>query len=115
MAWAPERMRFRGPQLIIDGEGRQSHGGPLAPSARLTRRFQPGKAWLVRNLDLQPIPLPLPVRRESLTRSSGHPQGVAAQEHLTDRRVGPTRRRPPLTPAGNHLAAAPGVSLERPG
>src|SRR5664280_802225 len=115
MAWAPERMRFRLLRLIIDVVGLQPHGGPLAPSARFTRRFQPGKAWLVKNLDLQPIPLPLPGRREICTRSSGHPQGVPAQELLTDRRVGPTRRRTSLTPAGNHLAAATGLSREQPG
>jgi len=38
MAQAPERMRFRGLRLIIDGEGRQPYGGPLALSARITRR-----------------------------------------------------------------------------
>jgi len=31
-------MRFRGLRLIVDGEDRQSHSGPLVPSARITRR-----------------------------------------------------------------------------
>jgi len=33
-------MRFRGLLLTIDGDDRQSHGSPLALSARITRRFQ---------------------------------------------------------------------------
>ncbi len=57
--WAPESMSRRGPRLIIDGEGRRSHGGPLALSARITRRFQQASP-LAKNLDFQPIPLPFP-------------------------------------------------------
>ena len=52
-------MSLRGLRLTIDGEGRRSHGGPLALSARITRRFQQVNP-LVENLDLHPIPLPFP-------------------------------------------------------
>src|SRR5664280_2159984 len=81
-------MRFRGLRLIIDGEGRQPHGGPLALPARITRRFQQA-SLLGKNLDLQPIPLPFPGRREISTRSSRHPQGFW-QKNLC--RIGVSRR-----------------------
>ena len=56
---APESMSRRGLRLIIDGEGRRSHGGSLALSAHFTWRFQQASP-LVKNLDFHPIPLPLP-------------------------------------------------------
>jgi len=52
-------MSLRGLLVITDGDGRRSHGGPLALSARITRRFQQASP-LVENLDLHPILLPFP-------------------------------------------------------
>jgi hypothetical protein len=88
MALAPESMRFRGLRLTIDGEGRRSHGGPRDLSARITRRFQPGKPDWARTFDLRPIPLPFPGRREIYTWSFGPPARVLAQRLLPHRRVG---------------------------
>jgi hypothetical protein len=67
-------MRFRGPRLIVDGEGRQSHGGPLVLCAHHLA-VPVRQAWLGKNLDLQPIPLPFAGRREISTSSAGCPQG----------------------------------------
>jgi hypothetical protein len=44
--------------LIIDDDGRQSHGGPLALSARITRRFRQA-SLLGKSLDLQTDPAPV--------------------------------------------------------
>jgi hypothetical protein len=77
--------------LIVSGEGRQSHGGSLALSARITRRFQQA-SLLGKSPDLQPIPLPFPGRRQIYTRSPGSPQELWDKKFLTHRRVGPTRR-----------------------
>ena len=46
---APGSMSLRGLRLIISNEGRQSHGGSLALSARFTWRFQQASP-LVKNL-----------------------------------------------------------------
>jgi hypothetical protein len=81
-------MSFRGPRLIIDGEGRPSHGGPLALSARITRLFQLTGLSLDKNLDLHPIPLSFPRRREICTWSSGSPQGFWHNDFSAHRRVG---------------------------
>ena len=56
---APESMSLRGLRLIIDGEDRQSHGGPLALPARFTWRFQQASP-LVKKPLFHPIPLPFP-------------------------------------------------------
>jgi hypothetical protein len=52
-------MSLRGLRLIIGNEGRQSHGGSLALSARFTWRFQQASP-LVKKPDFHPIPLPFP-------------------------------------------------------
>jgi len=52
-------MSLRDLRLTTDGEGRQSHGGSLALTARITRRFQRANP-LVKSLDVHPIPLPFP-------------------------------------------------------
>jgi len=76
-------MRFRGLRLIAGGEGRQSHGGSLALSARITRRFRqaslPGKSP-----DLQPIPLPFPGRKEMYTWSPVSLQGFRYKKFLAN-------------------------------
>ena len=56
---APGSMSLRGLRLIIGGEDRQSHGGPLALSARFTWRSQQASP-LVKNPISIRATLPLP-------------------------------------------------------
>jgi len=83
----PGKYESPGPTVDRRHEVRQSHGGPLALSARFTRRFQQASP-LVKNLDLHPIPPPFPEGVRDFYAMFSPPASGLAQRIWPSRRVG---------------------------